>query len=61
MLIEAFTRAWVQGDTVCEIVHFAYAFAKTYSTPIGYSPFPMPNCRDSLDAATLMKVLNRTK
>lgn len=61
MLIEAFTIAQIKGDTVCEIDHFTNAFAKTYSTAVGYSPFTMPNYRDSFDPATLMKVLDRTK
>jgi hypothetical protein len=49
------------APTVCEIDHFTNAFAKTYSTAVGYSPFTMPNYRDSFDAATLMRVLDRTK
>ena len=61
MLIDAFTHAQTQGDKVCKADHFSHAFAETYSVPNGYSPFTMPNYRDSFDHATLMKMLKKTK
>ena len=61
MLIEAFTRAKSLGDEVCCKDHFSYAYAHTYSTPAGYSPFTMPNYHDSFDRVQLMEVLRRTK
>ena len=61
MLIEAFTHAKVLGEDICAKEHFSHAYAKTYSIPVGYSPFTMPNYRDSFDQAQLMKVLKRIK
>jgi hypothetical protein len=61
MLIEALTLCKIEGTTVCSIDHFSRAYAKTYSVPIGYSPFTMPNSRDAFDPKKLMEVLNRTK
>jgi hypothetical protein len=60
MLIEAFTRAKVLDEEVWSKAHFSYAFAKGYSTPIGYSPFTMPNYQDSFDQARLIEVFERT-
>ena len=61
MVIEAFTLCQIEGHKVCSIEHFSRAYAKTYSTPIGYSPFTLPNYRDGFDPRKLMDVLNRTK
>jgi hypothetical protein len=61
LLIEAFTVASIKGDKVCTIEHFSQAFANTYSTPLGYSPFTMPNYREAFDHATLMEMLEKTK
>ena len=61
ILREAFTHAQIVGDKVCKVDHFSHAFAQTYSVPNGYSPFTMPNYRDSFDHATLMKILKKTK
>jgi hypothetical protein len=61
MVIEALTLCQIEGSTVCSIDHFSRAYAKTYSTPIGYSPFTVPNYRDAFDPKKLMDVLNRTK
>lgn len=61
MLIEAFTHCQIQGEKICSTEHFSHAYAKTYSTPIGYSPFSMPNYRDSFDQDKLMQILKRTR
>ncbi|MCZ0813764.1 ATP-binding protein [Roseovarius sp. EGI FJ00037] len=61
MLIEAFTHCQILGDTVCATEHFSHAYAKTYSTPIGYSPFTMPNYRDSFNQDKLMDILKQTR
>ncbi|SEP13393.1 AAA domain-containing protein [Salinihabitans flavidus] len=61
MLIEAFTRAKFLKEEVCTKDHFSYAYAKTYSTPVGYSPFTMPNYQDGFDQARLIEVLKRTR
>jgi hypothetical protein len=61
MLIEAFTHCQIVGETVCSIETFSHAYAKTYSTPLGYSPFTMNNYRDSFDQGKLMQALNRAK
>ena len=49
MLIEAFTHCRIVGDKVCSVEHFSHAYAQIYSTPLGYSPFTMPNYRDSFE------------
>ncbi len=61
MLIEAFTYRQVLGHKVCSKDHFSHAYAKTYSTPTGHSPFTLPNYRDGFDHNKLMEVLQRTK
>jgi hypothetical protein len=61
MLIEAFTNCRVAGEKFCSIENFSHAYAKTYSTPLGYSPFTMSNYRDSFDQDKLMEALNRAK
>lgn len=61
LLIEAFTKCQILGEKVCTKDHFSHAYAKTYSTPVGYSPFTIPNYRDSFDQAQLMEILNKTK
>lgn len=61
MLIETFTRCRTIGDTVCAITHFSHTYAKTYSTPLGYSPFTMPNYRESFDQNKLLEILEQTK
>ena len=61
MLIEAFTHCRIVGEEVCAIEHFSNAYAMTYSTPIGYSPFTMANYRDSFDQGKLMEILKLTK
>jgi hypothetical protein len=61
MVIEAFTLCQIEGKNTCSIEDFARAYAKTYSTPIGHSPFTLPNYRDGFDPRKLMHVLNRTK
>jgi hypothetical protein len=61
MLIEAFTHCKIVGEKVCSIEIFSHAYAKTYSTPLGYSPFTMQNYQDSFDQDKLMQALNRTR
>lgn len=61
MLIEAFTLAQMRSDTVCTIEHFSRAYADICSTPVGYSPFTMPNYREACDQVTMMKMLKKTK
>jgi hypothetical protein len=61
MLIEAFTRARYLEETICTIDHFSHVYAETHSTPVGYSPFTMPNYRDKFDQTQLLKFLKRTK
>lgn len=61
MLIEAFTHCQIVGEKVCAVDHFSYAYAATYTTPIGYSPFTMENYRDSFDQERLIELLSRTK
>ena len=61
MLIEAFTHCRIVGDKVCSVEHFSHAYAQIYSTPVGYSPFTMPNYRDSFQQDKLMEVLKRTR
>ncbi len=61
MLIEAITHCQIVGDKVCSVEHFSHANAKIHSTPIGYSPFTMPNYRDGFQQGKLMEVLERTR
>jgi hypothetical protein len=61
MLIEAYTHCRMLGESVCSVDHFSHAFAEIYSTPPGYSPFTMPNYRESFDPGTLAKILERTR
>lgn len=61
MLIEAFTHCQIVGERACSVEHFSHAYARIYSTSIGYSPFTMSNYRDSFQPEKLMEVLKRTK
>ena len=61
LVIEAFTGCRLAGDDVCSIDRFSKAFAETYSTPIGYSPFTMPNYRESFDHKSLLKALEEKR
>jgi len=49
LLIETFTLSQVAGEKDCSKDKFSQAFAQKYSTPVGYSPFTVPNYRDSFD------------
>jgi hypothetical protein len=51
----------IVGDKVCTVEHFSHAYAQIYPTPIGYSPFTMPNYRDGFQQYKLMEVLKRTR
>lgn len=61
MLIDAYTHCWMLGEFVCSVDHFSHAFAEIYSTPMGYSPFTMPNYRESFDPGKLAEILERTR
>ncbi|MER2508988.1 MAG: ATP-binding protein [Amaricoccus sp.] len=61
MLIDAYTHCRMLGESVCSVDHFSHAFAEIYSTPMGYSPFTMPNYRDSFDPGKLAEILERTR
>nr|WP_309504524.1 ATP-binding protein [uncultured Roseovarius sp.] len=61
LIIEAFTLCQLEGDDVCSKDRFSQAFAEQYSTPIGYSPFTMPNYQDSFDHKSLLKALEKKK
>ena len=61
MLIETFTHCRMLDGNVCSIDHFSQAYAELYSTPIGYSPFTMPNYRENFDPSRLAEILERTK
>jgi hypothetical protein len=61
MLIEAFIRCRMLDQSVCSIDHFSHAYAELYSTPVGYSPFTMPDYRDAFDPSTLARILERTR
>lgn len=61
MLIEAITHCRMLDESVCAIEHFSHAYAEIYSTPIGYSPFAMPNYRESFDPSKLAEILERTR
>lgn len=61
MLIEALTQCQIDGDSTCSTEHFSHAYSRIYSTPIGYSPFTIPNYRESFDQDKLMDILKRTR
>jgi hypothetical protein len=61
MLIEAFTHCRMLNESVCSIEHFSHAYAEIYSTRVGYSPFAMPNYRESFDPSKLAEILERTR
>src|SRR5690606_24602465 len=61
MLIEAFTHCQMLDQSVCSVEHFSHAYAEIYSTPIGYSPFTMPNYREDFDPNKLAGILERTR
>jgi hypothetical protein len=52
ILIEALTHCRMLAEIVCSIDHFSHAYAEIYSTPIGYSPFTIPNYRESFDPSS---------
>lgn len=60
MLIEAFTYCQMLSQSVCSVDHFSHTYAEIYSTPIGYSPFTMPNYRENFDRNKLAEILERT-
>lgn len=60
MLIEAFKLCVLSGETVVKVEHFVEAFAEIYGLPVGFSPFTMPDYRDSFDPENLMELLDRT-
>ena len=59
MLIEAFTSAVVEGETVCSVDHFTRAYATLYGGAAGYSPLTAPNYRDNFDQQVLFDMFDR--
>lgn len=59
MLIKVFTYCLLNGETACSVGHFSWAFADTYKTPPGYSPFTMPDYKESFDQVKLMEIISR--
>ncbi len=60
LLIEAFILCQVAREDVCSKDKFSEAFAKKYSTAIGYSPFTVSDYRDCFDHDTLLEALKRS-
>ena len=60
LLIETLILTQVAGEKDCSIYRFSQAFAKKYSTPTGYSPFTVPNYRDSFDHVILLQALKKS-
>ena len=61
LLIETFTLCQPAGEIVCSKDRFSEAFSQKYSTAIGYSPFSLPDYRDSFDQKFLLEALNRSQ
>ncbi|WP_112311553.1 ATP-binding protein [Pseudogemmobacter bohemicus] len=61
MLIEAFTISAMAGGKVATREHFVKAFAQIYGLPEGYSPFTLPDFRESVDPEKLMEMLDRDR
>jgi len=61
LLIEAFTICQLAQERVCSLDIFSRAFAQKYSTPIGYSPFTVPDYRECFDHKVLLRALETTK
>ena len=60
-LIEAFLHCRRAGERNCSIDHFSLAYAKIYGTPIGCSPFEMPDYAKYFDQEKLVEALKKTK
>ncbi|SEN87550.1 hypothetical protein SAMN05216227_102910 [Pseudorhodobacter antarcticus] len=61
MMIEAFTICVLAGATNVSISHFVEAFLRIYGLAPGYSPFLMPDYRESFDPDRLMDLLDRDR
>lgn len=61
LLIEALSLALLKGDKVCKIAHFAEAFSQISGSPLGYSPFTMPNYQDNFDQEKLFVMYEKTR
>lgn len=61
MLIEALTTCVLSGASTVTIEHFVEAFSKIYGTPVGRSPFTMPDYRDCFDPGKLAELLDRDR
>lgn len=61
LLIEALSLALLNDDKVCKIAHFSQAFSQISGTPLGYSPFTMPNYRDNFDQEKLFVMYEKTR
>jgi hypothetical protein len=59
MMIEAFTICVLTGDANVSINHFVEAFSRIYGLTPGFSPFLMPDYRESFDPDRLMDMLDR--
>ncbi|MBU2936461.1 MULTISPECIES: ATP-binding protein [Pacificibacter] len=61
LLIEALSLALLNGDKVCKNDHFSQAFSQISGTPLGYSPFSMPNYQDNFDQEKLFMMYEKTR
>lgn len=61
LLIEAFSLALLSGHKICKIDHFSEAFSQISSTPLGYSPFTMPNYETNFDQAKLFEMYETSR
>lgn len=61
LLIETFALCQRAKEDSCSVDRFSEAFAKKYSTSIGYSPFTMPDYRDSFDQDILLAALKKSE
>lgn len=61
LLIEAFSVCILSGSKTVTREHFVKAFSRIYGLPEGFSPFTMPDYRDSFDPAKLTEMLDRDR
>lgn len=59
LLIEAFIVARRDGAGICTTDHFDEAFALTYGTPAGFSPFTLGDYQSGFDKENLFALLDR--